>query len=782
MPDVIQKLKSDVDMAIDFYNQDPEIKETIDLFFDQVNKNLPKEKPAPKKPAVKIEDARKPKHKPNELLKTKKVNDTVYEIRTNANGSKFVFLVDGKGTDVGDYETILDKYNSFKEAKKPAAKKVSKPAPKKTNYKGRKVEIIPLDINPNQFIIWDIKYNQKFANEKFYGYESAKKFVDDNKMILVAKKPNVKVESQCLSDVIVGDDGDSPIAAINEATGKIEKWYVDKNEVDPFVVKMVQDLATKKKATHKPKRKPAPKKKDTLKTKINAKTVDAYNKEFLLIRRFYNMLNQKNISFRKIQLLYMAFQKAIVSKSVSKKNVRNTALFTAVNKKVVKMYESVVDKQNSASSIELRDETILSQMEALVKGTKVNYAVTLLKSYISLQNLQPEVKKVERLLKRFDNAITTKRINENNRLWSEVKDAHKELKRYVKNPSKEIPVEVYGLAAPCVNRIKCTGVNSNGQLKKGYKWTAGGKVVKVRSSKKKVETKGMAQPIVFESPEDPVFEITKVVDEETIVPAIENIDAVVPVAPQIKEPASQPKKETVNEVNLRNLGFTKAVEAPDEPEGLFTLPGAVGEFLQTIQPFQELILIKGTKHTSKSQLAMQIANAIGEYGKQVGYIDYEQGGVQSKDTINSLKWNTTPAGKENIFIIGELDNAFETLRGFCKHFFAIVADSVTDLGISADQLSDLRKEFPHVIWIFISQVKESGAMYGGNKMAHNPTKIIECHTHNDPRFRYATLEKNRGNKLDKYYSMYYKKLIPNPQEVPIEELAEENQIIKTVYM
>lgn len=245
-------------------------------------------------------------------------------------------------------------------------------------------------------------------------------------------------------------------------------------------------------------------------------------------------------------------------------------------------------------------------------------------------------------------------------------------------------------------------------------------------------------------------------------------------------PAGAPVVNTEKPVNnekaafdLSDIGFTKATDAPDEPEGLFQLPGEIGAFLQELQSYQALILIKGTKHTSKSQLAMQIANAIGEAGKKVGYIDYEQGGVQSKDTINSLKWNTTPQGKENIFIVGELDDPYNKLRNYCKHFFAIVADSVTDLGITPDQLSDLRKEFPYVVWIFISQVKENGAMYGGNKMAHNPTAIIECFPHSDPKFRYATLEKNRGNSLDKYYSMYYKKLIPNPADVPIEELAKE---------
>ncbi|WP_300569879.1 hypothetical protein, partial [Flavobacterium sp.] len=68
-----------------------------------------------------------------------------------------------------------------------------------------------------------------------------------------------------------------------------------------------------------------------------------------------------------------------------------------------------------------------------------------------------------------------------------------------------------------------------------------------------------------------------------------------------------------------------------------------------------------------------------------------------------------------------------------------------------------------IIWCFISQVKENGAMYGGNKMAHNPTSVIHCSSHEDPKQRFATLEKNRGNDLTLKYSMYYKKVVNQPQ-------------------
>jgi len=241
--------------------------------------------------------------------------------------------------------------------------------------------------------------------------------------------------------------------------------------------------------------------------------------------------------------------------------------------------------------------------------------------------------------------------------------------------------------------------------------------------------------------------------------------------PKKRSAAKKPKKQQLelfemsglNGVgkNLAGMGFVSASETPNIET--FLLPGEIGKFLQTIQAYKELILIKGTKHTSKSQLAMQIANAFGELKMPVGYIDQEQGGMLSKDTVDSRNRNTSLKGRQYIFIKGDLENPLAELEKYCQFFKVIVADSVTELGISADELNYLRTKYPDVIWIFISQVKENGNMYGGNKMAHNPTKIIECHPNIDPKKRYASLEKNRGNNLDVYYSMYEQKIIENPQ-------------------
>lgn len=250
---------------------------------------------------------------------------------------------------------------------------------------------------------------------------------------------------------------------------------------------------------------------------------------------------------------------------------------------------------------------------------------------------------------------------------------------------------------------------------------------------------------------------TTEVKKKRVVPATKKVTTRVS-----EKPITKDQNKSLNQ--LEKLGFVSANSAPKEAKDVFVLGGEIGKFLQKQQPHKALILIKGNKHSSKSQLAMQIANAFGEKQTPVAYIDYEQGGIESKDTLDSIKRNTTEKGRRYIAVKGYLEKPFQELQDFCKVVKVIIADSVTDLKITADQLNFLRTTYPKVIWCFISQVKENGAMYGGNKMAHNPTSVIHCSSHQDPKQRFATLEKNRGNDLTFKYSMYYKKVVNEPKE------------------
>lgn len=64
--------------------------------------------------------------------------------------------------------------------------------------------------------------------------------------------------------------------------------------------------------------------------------------------------------------------------------------------------------------------------------------------------------------------------------------------------------------------------------------------------------------------------------------------------------------------------------------------------LGQLQRFKLQIVIPGETHSSKSQLGMQLANAFAALGDDVAWVDWEQGGLESKDTQLMISRNTDP--------------------------------------------------------------------------------------------------------------------------------------------
>jgi len=221
----------------------------------------------------------------------------------------------------------------------------------------------------------------------------------------------------------------------------------------------------------------------TMKKVVDIKMVDCFSTEYRLIRRFYNLIRlHKTTTFRKIQLLYTAFQKAPLERSIRKIST-NADLFTKTNEKVVALFNAVNPTKSNAN-IEFTDKKLFEQMQNFVKGQKVNYAITLLKSFVSLQGLKPDTEKAQRLLTRIDNAIKKGKVTKNNRLFKQLTDAKAELESYVSKPTTKIEPTQIGLSLParslCTNRIKCVGLRKDGKLNKGYRFLEGGSVARVK--------------------------------------------------------------------------------------------------------------------------------------------------------------------------------------------------------------------------------------------------------------------------------------------------------------
>ena len=222
-----------------------------------------------------------------------------------------------------------------------------------------------------------------------------------------------------------------------------------------------------------------------IKKVIDKTIVDNLSPEFLLIRRFWNLIKKENISvpFRTVQLLYMAFNKAAVERKV-RKTSEAAELFTKCNKKIITLFEDFPNLDKKPFEIEFTDKSLHKQIQEYVTDVAVNPAIPVLKRFIAIQNTKPDPKKVTAMIKSIDKII---KDGSQNRLRSELLDAKSALELYATGGVKKLKPEYFGLSVPrivCTNRIKCAGIDKTGKLHKGYRFQEHtGNIIKVRKGK-----------------------------------------------------------------------------------------------------------------------------------------------------------------------------------------------------------------------------------------------------------------------------------------------------------
>ncbi len=190
---------------------------------------------------------------------------------------------------------------------------------------------------------------------------------------------------------------------------------------------------------------------EKLKTVVSKEQVAHFSEEYKLIRRFWNTIH-KEITFRKAQLLYWAFEKAIVSRKVRKTSDK-ADLFNKVNEKVVALFKLMEGNEVKViKKLEIKDEKLYKEIESFVKGQKVDTAVRLLNRFIGLQGKDITKIQATRLL----NAIEKASIEKSNRLYDELQKAKKELKTFLdtgKEPIEPSSQTLSGIEKPSL-RVK----------------------------------------------------------------------------------------------------------------------------------------------------------------------------------------------------------------------------------------------------------------------------------------------------------------------------------------
>ncbi len=496
---------------------------------------------------------------------------------------------------------------------------------------------------------------------------------------------------------------------------------------------------------------------------VDVKLVNNFSEEFKLLRRFLNATKKETLTYRQVRLLYMAFNKAAVSRNVRKSSDKGDE-FEKANEGITKIFEQ---SQNSDQAkergikLEIENTKLIKELTAYVAGTKINYAVTLLRSFISMQGTIPGKEKAERLLKRFTNAFKTDRVNDKNRLYDQVMDAISELKEYLKSPKEKVDVEMYGLSVPgkkvCENRIKCAGLTPNGQLKPGYKFSNGGKVIKSKKkakaikskpSKKKSKPEGLNQPAQIyhqeEQAEQPVpFNIL-----DYIVEPIEK-----EITKSMKEALVMPSKKSYRGQNLQDSMNTVSNNE------IFPLNGEIGKFLGQVEkkPIHSVVTtLDAEQGAGKTRFLFQVINALAAAGVKCLFYSLEEH-PQSSLFKNKVDQYIDPANFQNITIVDEVENWKDEKVAINAHE-AIFFDSFQKLPV-IDLDKDMRKAFNSKWFFVIYQQTGTKGMRGGSRAAFDGDIILKVKKADDYRDNYVYANKNRYNDMPEFhYNIFSKQL------------------------
>ena len=228
-----------------------------------------------------------------------------------------------------------------------------------------------------------------------------------------------------------------------------------------------------------------------------------------------------------------------------------------------------------------------------------------------------------------------------------------------------------------------------------------------------------------------------------------------------KSKKEQPEITTLPKKSLEGLGFTTA-DQMQKPEGLFTLPGPIGKLLGDLQQFKLQMVLAGETHSSKSELAKQLADAFVQAGFKTAYIDWEHGGITSKDTQDGLNRNVSPENLKKLYISGDIERTLEDIKALSQHFQVIILDSGTKLNeVTNAWIDTLRNEYPQTIWIIVMQQNTRGGTRGGTAAEFDSPIVIYTYRPDEKNQlkNYAVVFKNRGNNTGFYYNIAKKELI-----------------------
>ncbi len=646
VPKTVKDLKADMEFSLPFYNDDKDIKETIDLWLSHINKYVKKTPakktaPAPKKEPAKKQSAKKTASntEKDNLTKLKKdfnklVNKalSIKDISDPKKESELAYLFeDIKQHPIGIYEPTKNE-KLYKDGVKKVGDHINKLLKKSTAKKQAKTT------------------------------KTINIISKDKRSLTLKRKKGISFKGMTITEMV--NQWKRPVIFISkEAYDKIYKftsnpetdWVEDQNgnvytfgQVDGQYALMPKNDNKTTKKTHK----------KTVSHKVDKQNVDHFSNEYMLLRRFYNLINTKKpINFRKLQLLFMAFEKAAVEKKV-RKTSKVAGLYNKANAKLVKMYEIAKPNQEDIK-VNITDKAFYNRLEKFVTGYQTDPAVRLLKRFINMQGTKPEKTSAKRLLTAITNAINKGKVSTKHRLYKELQEAKKELTSYLASPVKIKPHQ---------------------------------------------------------------------------------------------QALNKPKKK--NEIVIKtDDSLMSLADLNNTHNETFDIAGDIAKFLGNIERKavgSVAVTTDAPQGAGKTTFAFQKIDAFARAGNKVLFVSLEEH-PQSMIFKRKVKQYISPQASKNVFVLGELEHGFDTLKKYIPKFDAIFIDSWNKVEKEAKEKNgkrldfdyDLRKAYNGKYFDVIFQRTQDGKMRGGSEAQFDGDVILKIVKKDKFKDNYAMYDKNR---------------------------------------
>ena len=685
MPAEINSVKTDIEGMMEFYDEDSDIKDAVDLFLKGVNKNS--------KPTIK-------------------------EIADNSNGR--INIVKVAPVDVD----------------KPTKASTDAAIDKASNGTKKWREVAPE--------VRNVMLYGKFKDQKAF------KAIGDGRQVenlLYATIYPIENMDKLITSLKPTEDGIQ--FQIRVAGGSKVLWDS-------------KDVKFEKKTTSKP----APKAK-VAKVIIDKKII-TITPEFLLIRRFWNIIKSEHIviPFRTTQLLNMAFNKAAVERKV-RKTSDAADLFVQCQKKINMLFQEFAAPTQADVKVEFEDKKLYKEIKEYVTESSVNPAIPVLNRFIAMQNTLPDVKKAETLLKAIEKVLDNDKIEENkNRLTPELNQAKVALSKYIAKPKETIEPKVYGLSVPavCTNRVKCAGIDKTGKLHKGYKFQEHtGNVIRVRKTKSRLASPKVCENRVkctglsktgkllkgykFEEGTNHVIKVgstkkRKSPSKKKVVAGlgysdrlefqeVERIYVSNPAIPVINQPLKLEEKVDLPQVSNTNVEVIEDKKVSSPKNKLMQMQFDSLDLDQGWEKFMQnpaknmKVAIWGKPKNGKTAGSLQLADYLSKFGK-VLYNFADQGFNKSTQDLWKMSGlaNNENAEPSDVQTLDALEKEIATGK-YTFVFIDMISDYINKENIKPYEFKErFMKKYPNVSFILIFEVTKGGDFKGDQGWTHIVDAIV----------------------------------------------------------